>query len=297
VLGVAPDCSEDELHAAHRALVFDLHPDRHQHLPEEDRRRAAERLVEVNLAWSLVDSPVKRAAHDSRDQARTQQRADRSRPAPHSEDPANSFSPGTWVGATWVYSLILPDGRSDVVQGPIAEDDERRGVAKAKLRTTLTDLSGLEAIAPADLDILYVQAPVRDSQLAHVARFPGLSQLSLVNSEVTASGLAALAHLNQLRRLDLGGAPMGDELGRVLASFPLLDTLELGATMVSDAIVPALLGLEHLEFVGLRGTKVTASGVMALADLPRLKSLTLSFRPRLQAKGQFRKVRPDVDVL
>lgn len=274
-----------------------MHPDRLLGCSEKDRRDAAEGLVAVNLAWSLVETPEKRAAYDHRRQAGGQPRAGGARQDQQSQDPAYHFEPGTWVGATWLHSLILPDGRGDLLRGPLAKDDPRRGVAKAKLRTTLTDLSRLAALPAEDLDILYVQAPLRDHQITHVARFHGLSQLSLVDSKVTASGLAGLAHLNQLRRLDLGGAPMGDELGPVLSSFPLLDTLELGATKVTDDIVPVLLGLDRLEFVGLRGTKVTGSGVMALADLPRLKSLTLSLRTRLQAKGHFRSVRPDIDVL
>ena len=61
VLGVAPSASQDQLKAAHRALVRRHHPD----LVPEAQRDAATRLVQqVNVAYGLVRDPQRRAEYD-----------------------------------------------------------------------------------------------------------------------------------------------------------------------------------------------------------------------------------------
>lgn len=53
-LGVAPDATWDDIKAAHRKLMAELHPDRFVTAPEAARRDAEERLVEVNLAFHTL---------------------------------------------------------------------------------------------------------------------------------------------------------------------------------------------------------------------------------------------------
>ena len=63
VLGVRPDAGAEELRAAHRAAVRELHPDvRSPEVPAEDAD-AALRLL--NDAWAVLGDPVRRAAYDA----------------------------------------------------------------------------------------------------------------------------------------------------------------------------------------------------------------------------------------
>jgi hypothetical protein len=55
LLGVAPDASWKQIKLAHRNLLAELHPDRFVTASEAERRVAAERLAEVNLAFHTLD--------------------------------------------------------------------------------------------------------------------------------------------------------------------------------------------------------------------------------------------------
>jgi len=61
VLGVPPDASDEELKAAHRALVRRHHPDL---VPPEQREEATRRIQEINVAYGLVRDPQRRAEYD-----------------------------------------------------------------------------------------------------------------------------------------------------------------------------------------------------------------------------------------
>ncbi len=61
VLGVARDCSPDELKAAYRRLARDNHPD-----VARDKAIANLRMTQINAAWSQVGDPQKRSAFDAR---------------------------------------------------------------------------------------------------------------------------------------------------------------------------------------------------------------------------------------
>jgi DnaJ-domain-containing protein 1 len=60
MLGVAPDATDDDLHAAFRSLAKSLHPDVNRE-PE-----AAERFIMVNKAYEILSDPPMRAAYDLR---------------------------------------------------------------------------------------------------------------------------------------------------------------------------------------------------------------------------------------
>jgi curved DNA-binding protein CbpA len=59
VLQVAPDCEDEVIHGAYRALARKYHPDR------EGTQYAARRMAELNQAYALVRTPHLRARHDS----------------------------------------------------------------------------------------------------------------------------------------------------------------------------------------------------------------------------------------
>ncbi len=59
VLQVAPDCEDEVIHGAYRALALKYHPDR------DATQYASRRMADLNLAYALVRTPSLRARHDS----------------------------------------------------------------------------------------------------------------------------------------------------------------------------------------------------------------------------------------
>jgi curved DNA-binding protein CbpA len=59
ILQVAPDCEEEVLHSAYRALARKYHPDR------DGTPYAAKRMSDLNLAYAQVRDPRARARHDA----------------------------------------------------------------------------------------------------------------------------------------------------------------------------------------------------------------------------------------
>ena len=59
VLQVAPDCEDEVIHGAYRALALKYHPDR------DATQYASRRMTDLNQAYALVRTPHLRARHDS----------------------------------------------------------------------------------------------------------------------------------------------------------------------------------------------------------------------------------------
>jgi curved DNA-binding protein CbpA len=58
VLQVLPDADQEVVNAAFKALALKYHPDR------DATRRAAEKMAELNRAYTVLRDPVRRATHD-----------------------------------------------------------------------------------------------------------------------------------------------------------------------------------------------------------------------------------------
>ncbi len=61
VLGVGPHASQEQLKAAHRALLRRRHPDL---VPPEERKSATRQVQDINVAYGLVRDPVRRSEYD-----------------------------------------------------------------------------------------------------------------------------------------------------------------------------------------------------------------------------------------
>jgi curved DNA-binding protein CbpA len=59
VLQVAPDCEDEVIHGAYRALALKYHPDR------DGTRYATRRMADLNQAYALVREPRDRAGYDA----------------------------------------------------------------------------------------------------------------------------------------------------------------------------------------------------------------------------------------
>lgn len=100
---MAPDATQEQLKAAHRALVRRHHPD----LAPPDERAAATRLVQdINVAYGLVRDPQRRAEYDRLRGSGTSAALD-----------AAFLAAGRWAGRWWRRNRVAM----------------RRGAARARL--------------------------------------------------------------------------------------------------------------------------------------------------------------------
>ena len=89
-------------------------------------------------------------------------------------------------------------------------------------------------------------------------------------------GLASLAGLTKLRRLNLQSANVTDEGIDVLKNMSELEELSLYRTKVTNAGLVKLSGLKKLRLVDLRYSRVTSSGARDMAAaLPKAEILVL----------------------
>lgn len=90
ILGVARECSTEELKSAYRRLARENHPD-----VAPDKSAATIRMTQINAAWGIVGDPQKRAGYDVRcrleERERTfKERFNRQPPPPPGSRPAPS---------------------------------------------------------------------------------------------------------------------------------------------------------------------------------------------------------------
>ncbi|MEJ5237065.1 MAG: c-type cytochrome domain-containing protein [Limisphaera sp.] len=100
--------------------------------------------------------------------------------------------------------------------------------------------------------------------------------------------------------LDLSGTAITDAGLAALAAMPRLERLQLDRTGITDAGLAALRGLAELESLNLYGTAITETGLTVLAELPRLRRLYLwqtRVRPEaVQALQQAWTQRPELQA-
>jgi hypothetical protein len=66
VIGVSPNASQKEIHDAYIACIRIIHPDRFdRHTQLRDWQKANEMLSELNVAYSILEDPVKRKEYDN----------------------------------------------------------------------------------------------------------------------------------------------------------------------------------------------------------------------------------------
>jgi len=139
---------------------------------------------------------------------------------------------------------------------------------------------------------------VTDSDLAEVAKIPGVKTLDLSLSRVTDRGMRALrgadgiVDLNlyfaeqvtdegmavikgwkHLKRLNVRGTKITDTTLEFVASIPTLESLDIGYAEVTDVGLDRLTSMQSLRELTIGGNKLTDAGVHLLRQLPQLAYL------------------------
>jgi Leucine Rich repeat len=174
----------------------------------------------------------------------------------------------------WRPSFFLPrDWLSD--RFGIDYFDEVIGVSfNATASFSDADLTHVAAF-PALNDLSLVEVPVTDSMLAHLEASTNLTVLSLWGARITDSGLSHFKGLRKFRKLFLVGSRITDEGLERLKALKNLTTLDLSGTWVSDTGLVHLKGFSDLLELNLRATWVGDAGLVHLKSLSKLQYLDL----------------------
>ena len=163
--------------------------------------------------------------------------------------------------------------------------------------------AGIETLNPlTELEELYLAATVVDDDSAKIiAAFPKLKKLRLArtqvsdaaletlsartsleeldlseNSLITNAGMAHLAKLTNLKKLNLWRVQISDEGALLLASLTKMEWLNLDNSMLGDAGLLLLKDMKALTFLHIGSTQVTEVGAPALFHLTTLNDLKLT---------------------
>ncbi len=112
--------------------------------------------------------------------------------------------------------------------------------------------------------------------------------------QITSLGVAKLAKLKNLKRLDLSGARLSAAGLDALKQLPKLERLSLWyARGIDDSAAPVLAGLKSLAHLDLSDTPVTAATLEQLKTLPNLRALYLTdTKVAPEAASEFKKAKP-----
>ncbi len=115
--------------------------------------------------------------------------------------------------------------------------------------------------------------------------------------QITDLGVAKLAKLKKLRRLNLSGARLSTESIQVLQSLPLEHLSLFACVSLDNSAAVALAGIPSLANLDLSYTKIDDDALPQLAKLPNLKQLYLTeTKVTPEAAAAFQKQRPQTFV-
>jgi hypothetical protein len=145
----------------------------------------------------------------------------------------------------------------------------------------LSRLSQLENLA------LHWMDKITDQGIASLAKMPSLRKLDVSSAQLTDEGLAPLTRVKTLEHVDLPSMGRTDQALMYMAQCRGLKHLWAGSASngsYSDAGLRHLIKLQELEFLSIGGTGITDDGIVCLADLKNLKELFV-FSPNLTDKS------------
>lgn len=182
----------------------------------------------------------------------------------------------TFVGTVGLESLAgLPDLLELYMAGTIVDDASCHFIASLrklkKLRLARTQVGdpGLEALSECstleDLD-LSENSLITDAGMAHLAKLSALRKLNLWRVQITDSGILMLAPLTKMEWLNLDNTRLSDAGLPVLTDMNALTFLHLGSTQITEAGASSLFHLKNLKDLKLTRTAMASSDT-AVVDL------------------------------
>jgi len=115
---------------------------------------------------------------------------------------------------------------------------------------------------------------VTGAGMRHLAQIQSLEELDL-HEGVTDTGLAYLANLSKLKRLDCGGGDVSDAGLQHLAKLQFLEELNVKGDGITDQGMKYLVKLSNLQKLSLSTAQLTDKGMYSIAKLRNLRTLSL----------------------
>ena len=269
-LGVERGATTAEIKRAFHRRARLYHPDAHAGSIEAVRENAERTMQTLNVAWQVLQDPVRRRRYDrlleraARVEASSRPSNGRdSRSRPRQLTLGGGFR--AWLGGAGMPAETTGDGRR-VYNLSVADT---------------ADLSALAALAPDRLVGLHCEgAPITDDQLRQLTPMRSLRVLDLTGTKVTDVGLLHLVGCEGLETLLLWDTAITDAGLDLIGRMPRLRQLGLGNTAVTDAGLARLGSLRALRLLQLAGTNVEGPGLAHLHGLRDLERVSLPWRVR-----------------
>ncbi len=137
---------------------------------------------------------------------------------------------------------------------------------------------------------------VTDVGLAHVAKLKKLRRLDLSGAQVTTAGLRQIESLQQMQYLNLWNVPaVNDSVAPLLAGLPNLATLDLSYTAAGDETLQRLANLSNLKHLYLTDTKVTPAGLASFQTKRASCQVSWGHRPAARKVAPAQKKKANAD--
>ena len=125
--------------------------------------------------------------------------------------------------------------------------------------------------------IRLARTQISDAALEILSARTSLEEIDLSeNSLITNAGMAHLAKLTNLKKLNLWRVQISDDGALLLAALTKMDWLNLDNSKLGDGGLPLLLNMKALTFLHIGSTQVTEAGAPLLFHLKTLKDLKLT---------------------
>jgi Leucine-rich repeat (LRR) protein len=174
------------------------------------------------------------------------------------------------AGACW--TPLLTDLDMDTISSLSGMEDLNLGVGVSLGRTGVAVGSGNCQVTGG--------IQLTDLGLAKLARLTHLRRLDISGAKITSSGLQSLAKLPQLERLSLWNCvQIDDSAATQLAAFTSLKALDLSATPVGDPGLDRLTALPKLELLYLTDTRISPQGLEAFHNRRKTTFVSWARRP------------------
>ena len=138
--------------------------------------------------------------------------------------------------------------------------------------TALAKLAGLK-----DLEELYMaETLIGDEGLAVLGQFPKLKKLRISRTQIGDAGLAHLSKISTLADLDVSEcANLSDDGLAHLAGMTQMKRLNLWREQITDAGAAHLAGMINMEWLNVDNTQLTDAGLESFNNMKKLKFLHL----------------------